>query len=503
MNKVKWFGVENTEGIKILANATTLEQIDALYNSFPEQTKEDPSIRAQYEWRRKQIENPDPKGIFEGMVEELYAGFGDIGEDIQEKILEMLDDTLSFGTPAITTKFKDFTDDLLEELFNKINPQLGPDGAEELKKYKDTMGSIISLGLTFTVATTLAELIHPTKEMGFGRISHFLYDTVGFKSLMDAYIKPIKYAGIQLPIQYDINSLIRPFHPDLKYGIDWYGRGHIGDDTLKEFLRWFGWEPRWDWQLKRSSCRPISWFMLNAIAESGAYDEDGFKFWLSDSGFGAFPITEDMRTEYEVQYDLPAPEVSQVDWIVKSYDKLKVKWEYSDIKSLTDGLFREGIFPLEWVGTDGTLKKFSSAEESYKRFIIDKSFVSETYAELKLQLIKSKLAVESKETSRAVLDSLYRARRITKEEYTERMVSQKYAQSAIDHFIELNDLKMEEEPPALTRGQLEGMYRRGVIEEDYFRARLKNMYWSNEDINLMVADNKARMTSKSDEDGDE
>jgi len=494
----EWFLKSDTDKDKsfrllILEHAVTQDRLEELWNKTSSADRADPDFLNTYNNRTDELSSGGGLGNFGGVASGFYNGFDDLSDTMISAIESSLDDLITFDSPGITDLFKDKLEEVLEKLFDKIDPNESKLTSAIKADLIGGIAPILGLGITFEVATTLAELIHPLKEMGFGHISHFVHDTVGFKSLSQAYIDPVRDNMIGIPIRYQINSLTRPLHPPMKEGIDWYGRGHIGDAQLKEFTKWHGWEDLWDKTLKRSSCRPISWFMLNSIGESGAYDKDGFKFWLSDSGFGAFAITSSDLTQYEQDYNLPAPNMSQVDWIIKAYEKLKVKWEYSDIKSLTDGLYREGIFPLSWAGADGTTKTYGTQDASYKGFLIDKAIVSEDYADLKLSLIKSRMAVDTKEASRATYDALYRANQISSDDYTSALTALGYSSDAIGRFINLNDIKKQGETEQLSRAQLEGMFRRGVIDETLFRAKLLNLNYVSGDIDLIVADNKARL----------
>jgi hypothetical protein len=345
-----------------------------------------------------------------------------------------------------------------------------------MNKYVDSMSSIIGLGLTFSVATVLAELIHPTKEMGFGHISHFLYDTIGFNSLMDAYIKPARYAGIEMPVRYNINTLLQTIKPEMRDAINWFGRGHIGDEGFKEFMRWHGIEDKWFGPYKRHAAYHLSYFMLNAIAGAGLYDEEKFKFWLSDAGYGAFPIHEEDLTEYEKTYGLKAPNESQIDFLLGNYARMSAAAEFAGVKSLAKKAYKEGMM--------------TAAEFAEKLKMIG---INETVIDLEISLIDLEKQDEKKDLSRSVIEKLYKYGRLTREDAILRLTGLGYTESGAGELIDLVDIQKEEEPKELTRAQLEGMFKRGVIDETLFRAKLINMKYETADIDLMVLDSKRGM----------
>ena len=82
------------------------------------------------------------------------------------------------------------------------------------------------------------------------------------------------------PLGYEFNSAFRTYKPKIMDAVNWFGRGHIGDEGFKEFMHWHGVEDQWFDEYKRSACRETSYFMLNAIAREGMYDEKKFQFWF-------------------------------------------------------------------------------------------------------------------------------------------------------------------------------------------------------------------------------
>jgi len=152
-------------------------------------------------------------GMFKALPAALYGGFGELSDTMQTAITESLKKGLTFSSTDQQKAFSGVLDTVFDGMLNTLDKDKTKIPESVRTDLKTKMAPIMTLGLTFTVATALAELIHPTKEMGWGHVSHFLYDTVGMRALMAAYIDPIRDALIATPTRYAVMSLAKPFYP--------------------------------------------------------------------------------------------------------------------------------------------------------------------------------------------------------------------------------------------------------------------------------------------------
>jgi len=464
--------------IKLLGTAADLEILENLWGHTSEGDKEDPDFIAAYDSRSKELKEKGAYGPLSSMASALFEGFGALSEEMGGEMAGIINKTLGSDDPELTQAYEGAMSTLVDGILGFMDQGEKKISAELRGEVQGALAPLLKLGLTFTVSTVLAELIHPTKEMGFGQISHFLYDTVGFKSLMDAYIAPLRTNMIELPTKYNINSLTQPWKPRMGDAVDWFGRGHIGDEGFKELMKVNGMEPEWFGPYKRFAAKNTSYFMLNAIANAGLYDEDKFRFWLSDAGYGAYDIDQDQLTEYEVTYGLKAPNESQIDFLMRSYNAMSIKAEWAEIKGLGGRAFEEGMI----------------TEDLYRSYL-QKLNLSEKVIDIRIQLSRLKMTESSKALSRSIVEKLYRSNRITTDEFESRLKQMNYSPEAIQDLLYLNQLHKQENPQELSRAQIEGMYRRGTIDETAFRARLIHFNYSEGDIELLVTDNKKRMKS--------
>jgi len=296
-------------------------------------------------------------GAFSMLASDLFKGFKKLAPEMEMDFEAKTKETIVKGSPGITDAFKDTLGFLFDAIFDGVDPKAEKIPEDLRKNIKDTMMPMLGMGITFGVGTALAELIHPTKEMGWGRISHFLYDTVGFKSFMNAYIDPIRLNLITTPTKYNINELTKPFIPRFGETMEWYGRGHIDEEEFTALRKKHGIEDGWDYRYQRMGTKPSSYFMLNAIGKEGFWDPDDFLFWLSDAGYGAFQITEELLTPYETKYGLKPPSTTQIKFLLDAYKHMNVRMAIGDVRMMRKTLFTEG-----WISREDFEKELEKAK---------------------------------------------------------------------------------------------------------------------------------------------
>ena len=331
------------------------------------------------------------------------------------------------------------------------------------------------IGLTFTVGTVLAELIHPTKEMGMGRISHFIYDTVGFKALMDAYIDPIRTNLIKQPTKYSINELTTPFIPRWGDYVEWYGRGHVSEEQMEVAMAKHGISKEYSWLYARMGTKPSSYFMLNAIGKEGLYKEADFKFWLSDAGYGAFQITKANMSEYEKKYGLEPPSTTQIDFLAQAYARMAERVEWQGMVPIAKKACREG------------LKDISFFQEQLKR-----TYRREEVNALEVELLEGDIKEETDREYRKAYEKKFLSGRIEKEELEKKLVEHGLrparAKARVEYFVtrKLGKLAVEGDEKVLSDARMINSYKYGLKEKMWAVKELDDKGYSLEDALLMV-----------------
>jgi hypothetical protein len=463
-----WSGLAHTAGFRYF----TKKGLELRYNTMSTEEKNDPKVKAAYDAAKKDIEEG---GMFAGLPEALLKGFDGLKDTIQGSMADLLKTSLQPGSPEVTKAIEGVMDTLLVSFLNIMDPE-GDKISEELrKKFTDTMSPMMNLGLTFTVGTVLAELIHPTKEMGMGRISHFIFDTVGFKALMDAYIDPIRTNLVKQPTKYAINELTTPFIPRWGDFVEWFGRGHVSEEQMEEAMAKHGISKSYSWLYARMGTKPSSYFMLNAIGKEGLYDEQDFKFWLSDAGYGAFQITKETMSEYEHKYGLAPPKTTQIDFLALAYKRMSERIQWSGMVPIAKKAVREG------------LKDISFFKEQLGR-----TYRKKEVDELEVELLEGEIKEEVDKEYRRAYEKKYLAGRMEKEELEKKLkehgLRSGRVTARVQYLMErkLGKLAVEEDEKVLSDGRIINSYKYGLKPQVWAIKELDDKGYSFEDAELMV-----------------
>ena len=337
-----------------MQNVKVVSALENVWSWCPENVRANPGVQGYYEFRKEELTEAGmltisdaAGGVFQSLASDLVKGFGKLAPEMEGTMGSSLDKAIVEGSPEISDIFKDKLELILDALFKTVDPDGDKIPEETKKEIIAGVGPMLGIGVTFTVGTALAELIHPTKEMGWGRVSHFLYDTVGFKEMSNAYIYPVRLNLVQQPMKYNINRLTTPFEPPFRDATEWYGRGHIDEDQMLGLMRTHGINPDWLWSYARMGTKPSSYFMLNAIGREGFWDVDDFRFWLSDAGYGAFQITAENMSEYEKKYELKPPSTTQIEFLLAAYKQMNLRTTIADERAVRRSLLNKGWISRE------------------------------------------------------------------------------------------------------------------------------------------------------------
>ena len=435
----------------------------------------DESAKAEIKAQREELERQKGKGVFGSLPDALVDGFQGSADKIFGAAGKML-----FGeSPAIWTSL---VDPLEKKVISGLDTLLEGAGITDTvardkitTTFRNTVFPVASLALTFELGTTAAELIHPTKEMGWGRISHVLHDTIGFKALTGAYIDPIALNLVKMPIKYAVNQLTTPFAPGMKEAMEWYGRGHIDEEEFTALRAKAGIEPQWDYRFQRMGTKPSSYFMLNAIAKEGFWDADDFKFWLSDAGYGAFQITEKLLTPYEVKYGLKPPSNTQIDFLLDAYKQMNLRSTVGDVRGIRRTLMAEGWITREAFEADLAAYKIKPQDA---KDVLD---AIELYQNIK----------EKKELAKAY-EKKYLFGRITKGELTEKLTELGMREDWVTAHVENlfvrkeGKLAVEVDEKVLTDSKIINAYKWGQKEKGWCVKELDDKGWSTPDALLLA-----------------
>ena len=469
-----------------LAGCTNVEILDMFYNHFPQWMKDTDYVTVTYNSRKAELTAEEMITKWdavkkaasvenEGLAKSLYDGFGSLADTAENSVAAIITNVLPSESPALIEAFDPAIETLMAKFFTALeygDVQLD----EQLKTdITDKITPLFKLLVTFEAGSWLAEWISPMKNSGIRHVAHALYDVVGFKALTAAYIDPLKLNLVAQPVKYAINELTLPFVPRIGDALEWYGRGHIDEAEFAELRAKAGIEAKWDYRYQRMGTKASSYFMLNAIAKEGYYDPDDFLFWLSDAGYGAFPITTEMLTPYEVEYGLKAPSTTQIDFLLDAYKHMNISATVADVRGIRKSLLAKGWITREEFEADLALYKITSSD-----------------AKAALDALEQKEEVEEKTVLVKAWEKRYMYGRITEEELTQALLALGVKESKIKSRLELMNVmkagKLTEEgaEKRLTVAKIVGAYKDGRRMKGWAINELDMMGYTIEDAALQV-----------------
>lgn len=459
-----------------LKSCETTACAEKIMGSLDAERQADPEIAALYEDAKARGELNAELGIFGGFAEALSKGFDKLKDGAEMSIEEIIETVLPSDSPALVEAFDPAIERLMNTLFStlefagkEVDPKLKSDITDKIKP-------MIRLVVTFEVGSWLAEWIQPMKNTGLRHVAHGLYDTVGFKALSAAYLDPVRLNLVTQPVKYNINELTTPFIPPWKDALEWYGRGHIDEAEMLSLRKKHGIEDGWDYRYTRMGTKPSSYFMLNAIAREGFWDVDDFRFWLSDAGYGAFHIGEDLLTPYEKKYGLKPPRTTQIDFLLDAYKQMNLRSTVGDVRGIRRSLMIDG-----WISR----KEF---EDDLGRYKITKEDAQDVLDAIEMQQARK----DAKELQRA-FEKKYTYGRITqdelKEELTKLKLREDYIEARLTYLLTVKAGKLaieEEAVKDLTNAQILSAWESGVKEKGWALKRIDDKGYTTEDAVTII-----------------
>jgi VIT1/CCC1 family predicted Fe2+/Mn2+ transporter len=203
--------VKAANAITVLQAVVTQAQLSAVASIFPPATLLMPAVKLSYDQATHRISQEKDLGPFGGVAGALVGGFGALEGEMGKAAAALLQSNLAGDAAGIGAAVETAIGPAIDMMVSVMSAGGKTLPADITARLRGALLPVLTLGLTLEVATILAELIHPTKEMGFGGVSHFIHDTVGFQALADAYTRPVREAAIEIPTRYNIMRIMQPW----------------------------------------------------------------------------------------------------------------------------------------------------------------------------------------------------------------------------------------------------------------------------------------------------
>jgi hypothetical protein len=229
----------------MLSLATSPDMVDKIAEMMPAEKRSDPAVQAALASLKKdlgKVKAVNPYDMIAGASEPGKNPITDVARDL---LIQAVQDLLGSGAVDLEKSLGDLARAPIEAVLSVVEGGGAPIEAALRDKIVKSVTPMISLGLSWVILSTLAELIHPVKNMGFGGISHFLYETVGFQALSNSYIAPVREGLIEDPIRHQVLAVSRPFNPSIG-SISWLARKRLIDKAqFDEGYAFWGVKQEW------------------------------------------------------------------------------------------------------------------------------------------------------------------------------------------------------------------------------------------------------------------
>ena len=481
-----------------LKSCETTACADKIWGGLDAERREDPEIAALYEDAKARGEQNKELGTFGGLPVALYEGLKDLTEDMSDAaggaISEMYTDLFASltGQPLSSEAEKKLSGTSVPEAVGGIVDSIVDvvllpfdKGAEALDKEipgtaKTAIREMVKLGAglgaTVGLGGYIMEHFHPTKSTNAARSLNMILELVGFRTLRDAYLKPLRWQLIELPLRYKWNSLIHAGIPTQgeitglarKYEItpDEYRKAMhmqgVDDFWIDKLLMGFWADPRLFEIIRLMEVeRPPEKPPEEAVTWLKAAKLDRFigpDWWLAMK-FG--------KAGYD-QIDIPV--------LVSAVKARNVQRELGDIRALQRKLYRDGTY----------------SREHYETLLAARGISKEEMKELIDAIDEELVDLENREYRRAY-ERKYLTGRITIEELEKLLVKyglrEDRAKARTAYMIARKEGKLaveEEEEKDLTVTQILRAWKLRMKDKGWALKRIDDKGYTTEDAVTLV-----------------
>jgi len=220
-------------------------------------------------------------------VKEAFRGFIDfIAEGIAkfwERAIPAREAIPKEIASSLTTTTPDWAKPLINELTHHylkqvktvtrsliaINPYIDRNAEDAVY---DKVASIIipaaSTVIATAVATQLAEIVHPLRELRVSEMTRAILEAMGVFALVNAVWNLIYMESLIQPLKYELNYVVRPWLPPQSIVDTMLFQEGIGERAWEEYYRKIGWSEEWINAWRKARHRPPSPFLLYRLMEN-------------------------------------------------------------------------------------------------------------------------------------------------------------------------------------------------------------------------------------------
>jgi len=470
------------------------------------------------------------------------------GTWLNEKVIKPVWEDLQWLRDWIT----DYVVNIFHSIVNKVKEVSSKIMAGDISAALGLLSTFTGMGLAVNSIISVAGLKVMGTGLEVGELSRFLNRLLDPGLVTGMIIGTVLSVGVQEPVRQVFSKMFRTRLPSESDIERWYLRGYITEDHARELLARYGYKDEYvDNKIKSYWVIPSISDLINFVVKE-VITPDDFYSWAKKQGLSEYwaknyweahwrlPSFENLREAYwrgiisadefkkfVIWHDYkpePRPGISKSDQQImfelsyKLPGKIDARWMYRwgiiTKEELRNLVKMEGTHP-DWIDKvvegevlnmmlDERTRLLSTLRQKYRDGMLSRDSFQSRIKELRFTEEEMNLIIQQADeeadmyNKRDLLDyykELFRRRQITKTKFVEDLVAQGFSEDKIRRLADVLELKYGLEFQDLTkderssiRSRLKMLYKEGLIDEDTLRTRLKDLGFSDDEIELTIED---------------
>lgn len=481
-----------------LKSCETTACAEKIWAGLDEDRQADPEIAALYEDAKARGEQNKDRGIFGALPYALYDGLKELTDDMSDAagsaVAGMYTDLFASLTgqplskeakeklegtniPEAVEGIMDSIIDVAMLPFDRGAEALGKEIPESARvAIREILKLGAGLGATIGLGGFIAEHFHPTKHTNAARSLNLILETIGYKSLRDAHINPLRWQLIELPLRYKWNSLIHAGIPTQGEITGLARKYEITGDQYRDAMHKQGIDDFWIDKLLQGFWADPRLFEIIRLMEvelPPKIPPEEAKRWLTQAGLADF-IGPDWwlamkfgKAGYD-RIDIPV--------LVSAVKARNLQKELGDIRTLNRNIYKDGGY----------------TSEEYLAKLAARGISTGAAKEL-IEAIDIELEEDINKEYRRAYERKYLYGRLTLEELqkllVEKGLTEKRAKARGEYLLEMRTGKLpleEEDVKDLTTAQIIDSWTSGVKTKEWALKRIDDKGYTTEDAVTII-----------------
>ena len=483
--------------IEMLKAINDRDALEVAYLAIPMPLRMLPEVVQIYNEKVRELEDPGNFSPFAGIAPAMYEGCVKLidmmsdaaGSAIGSSYIAMFetmtgqplssDVKKKLGGTSVPDAFEGILDSILSVSmlpFDKGAEAMGKEIPEEAKEAIQEMIKLSAgLGGTIGLGGYIMEHFHPTKGTNAARSLNMILELVGYKTLRDAYLKPLRWQLIEQPMRYKWNTLI---HGSIPTQGEITGLARKYEITSEEYTE--------------------------AMLKSGVDT-----FWIQKllQGFWADPRLFEIIRLMEVERPTEIPHPDAVVWLTKAglegfigpdwwlamkfgkagYDKIDIPILVSAVKARNIQRELGDIRMMQrkqYIGGEVTRAEYEA--------LLKLRGIGAAEAKALLDATDTELKMKYRSDYQRAYEQKYGYNRITIEELTKNLLKlglkKEYVTARVEYLSTKKEgkLAIDEEAKVLTDAKIVNAYKYGQKQKGWAMKQLDDKGWSTEDAVLLA-----------------